>query len=66
MSLDIVNQRFSYDNLEKLCVKTSLTSRLSAPSAMGLFNFDDANKDDRLILNKFTLYETKTVHNICY
>ncbi|CAG8459681.1 7646_t:CDS:10 [Paraglomus occultum] len=35
--------------------------RLSAPPAMGNFDFEEANKSERLVLSKFILYETKAI-----
>ncbi|CAG8608140.1 3388_t:CDS:2, partial [Funneliformis caledonium] len=59
-AVDVSNQRFSYANLAKVSMKSSFVNRLSAPPAIGCFDFEDANKVDRLVLNKFILYETKT------
>jgi hypothetical protein len=48
-------------NSEKANMMQHYASRLSAPPATGFFD-SEANKGDRLVLNKFTLYETKTVN----
>jgi len=46
---------------EKVSMKQQPVGRLSAPPAMEFFD-SEANKVDRLVLNKFILYETKTVN----
>jgi hypothetical protein len=51
------------NSLEKTGMRQQPVGRLSAPPAMEFFD-SESNKVDRLVLNKFTLYETKTVS--CY
>ncbi|CAG8498388.1 1127_t:CDS:10 [Acaulospora colombiana] len=66
---DINQQRLSLaaeeslGNLNKLNVRQQHVNRLSAPPAMEVTGLED-NKPDRLVLNKFILYETKTNYYI--
>jgi hypothetical protein len=64
-SIDSASQRYSiasnmnpHANSGK---KQQFSSRLSAPPTM-YFPDSEENKSDRLVLNQFTLYETKTVN----
>lgn len=61
MSADLRHSMSPDINLhEKAGIKQQPGGRLSAPPAMEFFD-SESNKVDRLVLNKFTLYETKTV-----
>ncbi|CAB4378561.1 unnamed protein product [Rhizophagus irregularis] len=60
MSADLRHSMSPDINLhEKAGIKQQPGGRLSAPPAMEFFD-SESNKVDRLVLNKFTLYETKT------